>query len=94
MPETQRTIEVEATHVTRRGPDGPRLVCELYPEYFIVDGGGAIPAHMAGTLIDRLPAGSDRTFPISEARAEEAAEWYENRRDWREQQATTKHLRD
>ncbi|WP_151532032.1 hypothetical protein [Rhodococcus erythropolis] len=93
MIEMRPTRPVEATHITKRGHRGPRLVCELYPGYFVADGGGVIPAHMQSRLLSPLPASAGRSFPIPESAAARAAEWYDERRDWLDHLHESAHLR-
>ena len=94
MTDRPEWMDVEATHITKRmGPVGPKLACELYPGYFIVDGGGVHYAHTAGRHLEKLPSKSGRTFPIPVRRAEEAAEWYDTERELEDAYAQTAHLR-
>lgn len=88
-------MDVEATHITKQmGPVGPKLVCELYPGYFIVDQGGIHYAHTAGRYLEVLPHDSGRTFPIPVRRADDAAEWYDGERRAADMYADTAHLRN
>lgn len=70
-------IEVEATHITV-GDTYPRLVCELYPGVFLVDGyRGCYSVLRFADRVEPLEHKEDRVFPVSERSAEDAAEMYE-----------------
>ncbi|MFE2122413.1 hypothetical protein ACFW9U_17390 [Rhodococcus aetherivorans] len=70
-------IEVEATHITV-GDTYPRLVCELYPGVFLVDGyRGCYSVLRFAERVEPLPHAGDRVFPVTERSAEDAAEMYE-----------------
>lgn len=77
VPE-KSVIEVVATHITV-GERYPRLVCELYPRVFLVDGvPGPVSAQAYAHRIAPLEQDGDRVFPVEEFSAELAAEKYED----------------
>ncbi|MCD2111422.1 hypothetical protein LQ384_09970 [Rhodococcus rhodochrous] len=70
-------MEVEATHITV-GDTYPRLVCELYPGVFVVDGyTGCYSVLRFADRVEPLSHEGDRVFPIKERSAEDAAQMYE-----------------
>lgn len=70
-------IEVEATHITHHLGKDNRLVCELYPGVLVVDGFGPYSVLTYGGNVTRLPANSERTFPIPDRYADQALEMYD-----------------
>lgn len=75
-------IEAGATHITTRLTE-PLLVCELYPGVLVVDTySGPFTVLEYADRVEALPAGQERTFPITERTAELAAALYEEKAYW------------